>query len=460
MNGKPERGATLNYSKEPSFDAPGSVTYTGTVPLPPGEHKVCLEARSSTSGVVDSAETCKTVLVEAIDVSPGFQKAGYGQSAGFDVWFVGPKPGCDSYHGRLITVELCDGSKQITASGTDADGKVSFIVPAEMKGAGETCYKVCTEVPNGGKSCTTTTVEYVDPTIDAGVSGDPLIMGLSGQLFKFDGRNGAWYSAVSTPSFQWNMKINSYETCPAHSNTFVSGAGFTYFDNGKITKRIEVNVVNNYNVDVGCGQDETKNCLGAGSLELIIDGVKHVVGGDYHTNDGMARITAFNTFYQCSRKWYDFDIRDETSLRTGRLLKTGEPNVFDIIRGLKKTMIGQEECMSWINDREKNSDLFLQAGHYSTIIINTADITLHLEYKQENERCNAHSVDVWISSLNPTLLAEPWEGIIGETKNPNFAFTGAEAAMIDRKTALKFGSDQDYEVNSPFSTKCKGCNHK
>lgn len=37
------------------------------------------------------------------------------------------------------------------------------------------------------------------------------------------------------------------------------------------------------------------------------------------------------------------------------------------------------------------------------------------------ERCNAQSLDVWISSINPLLLSEQqWEDIIGETKTrPN-----------------------------------------
>lgn len=71
------------------------------------------------------------------------------------------------------------------------------------------------------------------------------------------------------------MKINGYDNCPENSNTFVSGAGFTFFDDeGMVAKRIEVNVVNVYDIDVGCGLDETKSCLGAGSLELVIDGKK------------------------------------------------------------------------------------------------------------------------------------------------------------------------------------------
>lgn len=133
----------------------------------------------------------------------------------------------------------------------------------------------------------------------AGVNGDPLIMGLSGQLFNFDGRSGAWFSAISSPSFQWNMKVQRYDSCPSHSDNFVSGVGLT-FKKGWKKQRIEVNVVDSHNVDAGCGADTEVHCLGSGSLELIIDGVKHIVGGDYTFKDGTGRVVVFNTFHQCT----------------------------------------------------------------------------------------------------------------------------------------------------------------
>ena len=136
------------------------------------------------------------------------------------------------------------------------------------------------------------------PPFNSGVNGDPLIMGLSGQLFYFDGHSGAWYSVVSTKSFQWNMRTQVFENCPADSNNFISGVGFTIGN-----RKIQVNVVNAYNVDVGCGTGTEQHCLGSGSLELIVDGVKHSLGGDYTFKDGSGRIVAFNTYHQCKSTW-------------------------------------------------------------------------------------------------------------------------------------------------------------
>jgi hypothetical protein len=160
-----------------------------------------------------------------------------------------------------------------------------------------------------------------------------------------------------------------------------------------------------------------------------------------------------------ARKWYDFDVRPsdatEPSLRASRRLDH-QPHVFDIIDGLKKTMIDELECTKWLDKRKEYNDLFAQVGHSSTIIVETEDITLHIQYKQENVRCNAHSIDVWISSVSRDLVAETWEGIIGETKNPAFTSNGKQTS-VDRLKVLKFERDSDYEVMSPFSTNCKGC---
>eukprot|EP00545_Synedropsis_sp_CCMP1620_P003609 CAMPEP_0119026834 /NCGR_PEP_ID=MMETSP1176-20130426/36126_1 /TAXON_ID=265551 /ORGANISM="Synedropsis recta cf, Strain CCMP1620" /LENGTH=272 /DNA_ID=CAMNT_0006982639 /DNA_START=51 /DNA_END=866 /DNA_ORIENTATION=- len=272
-------------------------------------------------------------------------------------------------------------------------------------------------------------------------------MGLNGKLFKFEGRSGAWYSAISTPSIQWNMKLQTYESCPEHSsNIFLSGVGLTFLKKGTTRKRIQINVVNPYNVDVGCGGLPVSHCLGAGTLELVIDGVKHVVGGDFKFHDGTGRIIAFNTFYQCSRKWSGFDVSpatsthsDDVGIQSGRRLHVMEPeaDVFDIIGGLKETMVDREACEKWLRDRKQYDDLFKQPGRFSSVIIRTEAISLHLEYKQESDRCHSHSIDVWISSVDPGLLEENWKGIIGETKNGSYSSKYRVQKSVNRTTALQ-----------------------
>ena len=72
---------------------------------------------------------------------------------------------------------------------------------------------------------------------------------------------------------------------------------------------------------------------------------------------------------------------------------------------------------------------------------------------REHKRCDAHTVDVWISGVTPDLYDEDWEGVIGETKDPSNH--GDE--KVERVEFLKFPEDEAYEVNSPFSAKCDGC---
>ena len=118
-------------------------------------------------------------------------------------------------------------------------------------------------------------------------------------------------------------------------------------------------------------------------------------------------------------------------------------------------MIDKVECDKWIEDRMRFGDLFEQPGHYSTIIVQTEDISFHVEYKQESERCNAHNLDVWVSSVSPQLMRQTWKGVIGETRNA----PTVQKDLYDRDEVLKFPDDEAYEVVSPSSNKCKSCAH-
>ena len=309
----------------------------------------------------------------------------------------------------------------------------------------------------------------------AGNNGDPIIMGLSGQIFKFDGRPGAWYSAASAKSFQWNMKVQKFEECPNHSDTFITGVGMSVFGKHGKKHAIEVNVVNEFNTDIGCGNvaDKTNDysCLGAGSLQIIIDGHKIVQTIDHVFDDNSGRVTAFNTIAKCSRRWFDFDVTPieelgnaaKSSFRGRRLAAAPDKSkatadFMDILERVRNTMIDEQGCGEWMNERRVNNDIFKQSGTWSTVMVQTDTISLHIEYKQEQERCSAHNLDVWISSVSPETFNEKWAGVIGETKNVNFDKASlTKMKHMSRAEALTFRDDEAYEVLSPYSSKCKGC---
>jgi hypothetical protein len=311
----------------------------------------------------------------------------------------------------------------------------------------------------------TVTPAPVPAPISPGVNGDPIIMGLAGQIFKFEGRSGAWYSAASAKSFQWNMRTQKFEGCPVGSDTFLTGIGLTVFGTKK--HQVEINVVNPYTVNAGCGNEANKifdyGCLGAGSLELVIDGHKIVQSIDMPFDDNTGRVIAFNTIGKCSRRWFDFDItpREDRSLRhgkSGRNLDVMQgAGIFDVLGSTKDTAVDQDGCSAWITERKERNDILKQTGTFSTIVIKTEKISFHVEYHQEWERCSAHSLDIWISEVKPDVVEEQWEGVIGETKDLGYDNKKGEKRYMSREEALQFKNDEDYEVVSPYSTSCKAC---
>ena len=153
------------------------------------------------------------------------------------------------------------------------------------------------------------------PQALGGVNGDPLIIGLSGQVFKFEGRSGAWYSALASNSLNWNMRFTEFTECPAKENMFVTAVAFTMFDaQHRTSHQIEVAVTDVRKVFPGC-MDGSATCLGNGSLRITIDGDTTVAPGDYSLPNSDGRVIAYNTFGACSRKWFDYDDshKEETS---------------------------------------------------------------------------------------------------------------------------------------------------
>jgi hypothetical protein len=263
------------------------------------------------------------------------------------------------------------------------------------------------------------------------------------------------------------MKTQKFDECPVGSDTFLTGVGLTVFGTTK-KHQVEINVVNPYTVNTGCGNEANKandyGCLGAGSLELVIDGHKVVQSVDMPFDDNTGRVIAFNTIGMCSRRWFDFDITPvkERGLRHGK--KSGRAldvmqgaGIFDVLGSTKDTAVDKDRCSAWTAERKERNDILKQTGTFSTIIIKTEKISFHVEYHQEWERCSAHSLDIWISDVKPDVVEEQWEGVIGETKDLGYDNQKGERRYMSREQALQFKNDEDYEVVSPYSTSCKAC---
>merc|ERR1712176_953173 len=145
--------------------------------------------------------------------------------------------------------------------------------------------------------------------------GDPIILGLKGQVFKFDGRDGGWYANIASKSFNWNMQFKEYPTCKEGSDVFISG--MSLLTSKKESEDILI-ATTPYQIEECIGAD--KNCLGDGTLHISFDGGKSFVSnpGDYHYGSHN-RVVAHNTYGACSRRWYDYDVTPKKQSRFSRL---------------------------------------------------------------------------------------------------------------------------------------------
>jgi len=288
------------------------------------------------------------------------------------------------------------------------------------------------------------------------VNGDPLFMGLKGQVFKFDGRDAGWYANLASKNLQWNMRFGKFDSCPKNEDMFVTASAMTIFrqntyGESQVAHSIVVEVVDENDVSPEC---QSNTCLGNGSLRILVDGVQIAQPGDFPLENIGGRVIAFNTYAACSRKWYDYDtdFDGNGALRTERKLEAHVPT--DYIIQSRGEMVDSEECDGWLKDRVANNDLFAQVGHWATIHIKTPLVSFHVEYRQGSgnvEGCAFNSLDAWISDASPDLEAQQWKGVLGETRYPKFYSDGKQIAN-DRSVLLAGKNDEDYEVDGPFGT--------
>jgi len=299
------------------------------------------------------------------------------------------------------------------------------------------------------------------PTNPQGVQGDPIILGLKGQVFKFDGRDGGWYANIASKSLHWNMQFRKYPTCQEGSDVFVSGLTFITSKESDMQHQIsESNILIATTPDpIPECLEYNKTCLGDGTLHISFDGGETYVSepGDYHYGS-RNRIVAHNTFAACSRRWYDYDITPKQSslMKPGRRRVTiQEKKPLDLLLEKNETMIHPKECIEWIDDRKNKHDLFQQKGLWSSLHLQTHSVSFHIEYRQSNpntpieEQCKFQSLDAWMTTIPKELDQQTWQGILGETKKRKYNKQGQQI-LSDRHLLLWGNEDIDYEVDGPF----------
>jgi len=292
---------------------------------------------------------------------------------------------------------------------------------------------------------------------DPGSQGDPIIIGLEGQVFKFEGTNGKWYSNIITNSLGWNMQFRKYETCPKDEDMFISG--MSIIDSSEMGNDFDSSIlIVSTPTPIRECEGHSAVCLGGGNLHISFDGGHTFVShpGDYHPTPG-SRLIAHNTFGACSRKWFDYEITKEKENATanlrGRRLHERKP--LEFLTDKTSTMIDPIECGVWIQDRKEKEDLFNQRGLWSTIYIENPNASFHIEFRQSNPEkldrvCDFQSLDAWMTKVSDELEIQEWNGVLGETKKAIYDPVSKRQIKSNRSQLLRGKNDSDYEVDGPF----------
>lgn len=299
---------------------------------------------------------------------------------------------------------------------------------------------------------------------DTYTGGDPIIVGLKGQVIKFDGEDGKWYSNVATSGLNWNMQFRKYSGCPQDQDMYISGLSISTDS----ISQSSILIATTMEPIPECRNQDDVVCLGGGMLHISFDGGNTFVSkpGDYHFSQ--VRLIAHNTYNSCSRKWHDYELtvanNDKQSSLRDKSRRASEKKPEEKLLEQKAKMIDPVECQGWIQERQKLGDLFDQRGLWSTIEIETPLISFHIEFRQSNPQkedrlCDFQSLDAWISEVSNQLKQQEWSGILGETKERKFIPGTQVEIKKGRSLFLRGKQDADYEVKGPFGTKHAAMNN-
>merc|ERR1719199_505953 len=296
--------------------------------------------------------------------------------------------------------------------------------------------------------------------LEMAVLGDPIVVGLSNQVFKFLGESDRWYANLACPSLQWNMRFHQFVGLPVHEDMFITALGISLFD----TKQQQPPSASNHAITIqvkdestffpGCGEGETV-CLGKGSLEIVVNDQIIDRPGDYifesPADGSKMRVIVYNTFAACSRKWLDYQ-EPEAVPEDGRALSPDTKRPIEFVFENRENTVDPQVCDAWVPERQEKHNLFLQDGSWTTMIVETPQVSFLVEYRQSygrNTGVPSHSIDAWISKFSPSLEREDWQGILGETRYPLFNANG-EQILSGRDELLRGKLDSDYEVDGPY----------
>ena len=300
-----------------------------------------------------------------------------------------------------------------------------------------------------------------------GVQGDPTIVGLQGQSFKFDGRGGAWYANLAAESLQWNMKFHKFDNCPKDENIYVTGISIQIRESRRLVHNVIIRVRDEDDFLPGCGvESDGSVCLGEGSLEVVVNGDTHRSPGDYFAlsdnGGGGLRVIAHNTHSACSRMWHDYLIPQQEDIPNqasgNRRLSVSQETPLSFLYGGLGQSLNPNICAEWLRVRDEYDDLFLQPGGWSSMHIESPLASFHAEYRQnlpdENVAgsCHSHNLDMWMSKVSPKLDNQKWRGILGETRYSKKNKSTGSKIINDRESLLVGGKDSDYEVSGPYGT--------
>ncbi|CAM9267452.1 unnamed protein product, partial [Choristocarpus tenellus] len=298
-----------------------------------------------------------------------------------------------------------------------------------------------------------------------GATGDPHLIGFSGQHFDFTGESGGWYNLVSDGEVTINMRV----TAPLPGLpivTYITGVGIRTPDLEGNIHTIEIMVKDTDSMESSCSSDEI-SCLADGAVTVHLNSVEVTAPGKYPVGMGV-HVSAANLPGECrpfgfERYWQSKIL--EAALKTeSRASSRRVQFVMDmdewILSDVAKT--NPVECKVYVENAVQEGTLFDHQSEHVLFQIVTPTLTLRLNHGKLHQVAMpdpsgrfdlpdhlTYQMNLGFVHADFGLLPK---GILGETTVANVGEDGTP--ILEGMGAIR-GTEEAYRVQGVLETDFK-----
>lgn len=284
--------------------------------------------------------------------------------------------------------------------------------------------------------------------------------------------------------FQWTLAPYQWEGCPSGRDMYLGATAVSFVEPHPLHPHdASQSRAKHLRFRLGrkdrrkCLFNDSEPCLAGGSFAMNFGKRARDVlqPGEYtlKTNEGVIRVVAFNTRWECLRKWQDATMAEEETQRgaTDVNVHRNSKGAQDVIAktpidhlrwGIAQTNDPQT-CQAWINQRQAKEDIYTYESDHAVVFIDAPWMQFVVEVDQNkvatDANCEYAGMNVYVTEMDEDLLRGGYAGLFGGISMAEVGMDAGPAEVgsaVRTARALRRRDGEEYVVDGPFPNDGEG----